>query len=823
MRSFFGLGAVYVLGLAFLWWMLEGPALPFGSGVALFIFLLPGLVTGWARGSMSTTGWLLYAVTSFGLVALSLALAICLLGFGFAPVVLVLLALSVAGWSLGQSRRRRLIASTTDPTGDFRLVVPLAGRLYRSVLPAWTASWPLGLCALVAAITVLWPYALIGSARPEGLAFRTFFDHDTLVHLAVVSELGKGIFPPMNPYFAGEVLHYYWLYFLYPALAGKLSFGFCSPLNALIFCNYSIVLLFCATLYTFLYTIVLRPVGAMLLSWLTLFAGSFEGLYVLLCAASAKGGALAGLIRVRGPMPSLVSEYNVDAVTRWHFAPPQIDTLYRGLLYTPQHLVGLCSLLFLGLLLSYREARPVSVGLFLLLLPLVGVSGFIGVIGICWVLVLVALGILAGEAGRWRKLLVTVLGACFLGVLVYHCLGMFGGSERFVTVLPRPRTWKSLFLLLFLNFGAIGMLGALGVGLAFWRRSRVSGLMGGSAMALFFLLYYAAGKGVFAEWGVVGVAIYLAALSAVGVGVLISVRERYRGARDHLVLFFIAMAAIFSGYIPGYVNEFGLRGGFVAALCLGAFVAGLWRFADSWGRGARTALAVVTVFLAVLSLPTTAIDWYNAQNLQNKRFITYVSPREAEALAWVRHNLRETAVVQGLPDRVQNGRWGERGRGFIGNFINSIGGRRMAVGKTYYAGQFQIGEDRARRRVRRVNRIFKAGSLRWRLEPLLRYGIDYLFVGQYERAMKRADPGLFTANPQFFEPVFDNEEVQIFRVRQYFVSGWLKRPAAHGRPSGKKANLGGRKGPLGKGRAKGRSSPMQPVLRQEGGTQPEAK
>ena len=43
------------------------------------------------------------------------------------------------------------------------------------------------------------------------------------MHLAVVAELGKGQFPPQNPYFAGVELHYYWLYFLYPALGHKLE------------------------------------------------------------------------------------------------------------------------------------------------------------------------------------------------------------------------------------------------------------------------------------------------------------------------------------------------------------------------------------------------------------------------------------------------------------------------------------------------------------------------------------------------------------------------------------------------------------------------
>jgi hypothetical protein len=228
------------------------------------------------------------------------------------------------------------------------------------------------------------------------------------------------------------------------------------------------------------------------------------------------------------------------------------------------------------------------------------------------------------------------------------------------------------------------------------------------------------------------------------------------------------------------VNEFGLRGGFVVALSLAGFAAALWRHADRWPRAGRLALYAGAVLCVLAALPTSAIDLWNSRNLEDPRFITYVSPREAEALLWLRRNLPESAVVQGL---VQHRLENHRSHGRMANLLGSLGGRRMASGNGYYAGQFQIGTRAAEQRVRAVERIFRGGPLERRLTPLLELRIDYLVVGHDERHAPHTDPALYPARPDLFTPVHDNQEVTVYRVeaaaiRRELASLAATRPAA---------------------------------------------
>ena len=65
--------------------------------------------------------------------------------------------------------------------------------------------------------------------------------------------------------------------------------------------------------------------------------------------------------------------YNIDGLTRWLWNLPQIDTLLRSLLYTPQHLL---SLAFVLLFLVFADEDPEKPWLLSLLLALSLASSF---------------------------------------------------------------------------------------------------------------------------------------------------------------------------------------------------------------------------------------------------------------------------------------------------------------------------------------------------------------------------------------------------------------------------------------------------------------
>ncbi len=94
-------------------------------------------------------------------------------------------------------------------------------------LPRWNGEdwhellWILGLnSAILLAMTL--PYWGAGHLTSKGYAFVPHFDEDYLNHISVTAELAHSL-PPQNPYFAGQTLHYYWFYHLWPAAVVNLS------------------------------------------------------------------------------------------------------------------------------------------------------------------------------------------------------------------------------------------------------------------------------------------------------------------------------------------------------------------------------------------------------------------------------------------------------------------------------------------------------------------------------------------------------------------------------------------------------------------------
>jgi len=103
----------------------------------------------------------------------------------------------------------------------------LLPRVTPGALPRWSAeeqrelNWIFGLnSAVLLAMTVaFWG---VGRLTSHGFAFVPYFGWDFFNHAACAGALARK-FPAENPYFAGQTLHYYWFYHLWPAAVINLS------------------------------------------------------------------------------------------------------------------------------------------------------------------------------------------------------------------------------------------------------------------------------------------------------------------------------------------------------------------------------------------------------------------------------------------------------------------------------------------------------------------------------------------------------------------------------------------------------------------------
>jgi hypothetical protein len=96
-----------------------------------------------------------------------------------------------------------------------------------SELPRWSAEeqseldwlFSLNTVVLLAMAAAYWG---VGRLTSGGYAFAPYFFLDFLSHATCASALARQ-FPPENPYFVGQVFHYYWFYHLWPAAIINLS------------------------------------------------------------------------------------------------------------------------------------------------------------------------------------------------------------------------------------------------------------------------------------------------------------------------------------------------------------------------------------------------------------------------------------------------------------------------------------------------------------------------------------------------------------------------------------------------------------------------
>lgn len=318
-----------------------------------------------------------------------------------------------------------------------------------SLIPGRTSSESsggagfLGATMGIALVVVAVPFGNIGADVADGTAYRAYFSADLMTHLSVVAELQKGVFPPENPFYRGDTLGYYWLFFTFPASVGKLA----TNQSALVITYLASGILFAGLLFSVVRRLGASPVRA------------FAGAGIILCAVSFEG--LVALTR-----SERWTDLNVDALSRWVFELTSLDGLHRSLLYTPQHLFSYSLLLVLILMIVRGEPSDtkgaVLVGV--LLGGMAGTSIVTAMLAGPWLVLVLWV---RRKTLRFWTTSVTATLTSLLFLSWYVVLGFFDDAGG-ALILRTPRLLELPSILL-LDLGALCVL------LFSRRRSRLSG------------------------------------------------------------------------------------------------------------------------------------------------------------------------------------------------------------------------------------------------------------------------------------------------------------------------------------------------------------
>ncbi len=566
------LGAVVALAFAGTLLSAGTPSSAVLGAAAHILFVAPGVLIV-MRTQTQGVGWL--SVVTLG----------PMVGLGASSLALL------AFWAAGGRGAWLLVAA---PATALLLAWP-AGRLrdrWRLHTPHASDARMLLLALLLVPILVWRPFANVGAERPEGRIYRQYFTADYVWQRAVVAEVAKGDFPPANPYYIKDALHYYWLPHLSSAVEHRAWPEV--DLDSLLLTRAVLVdAMFVAALYGVARLAVNVPWAALAGVACGFLATSFEAV-----------AAVWALSHERAPL-HFVRYLNIDATSRWYYNGMPIDGLQRILWYQPHHAAGYI-LGFLGLVAVARRRRIQDPAVFFvagtLLATSVLISSFAGLMYVTVAATYEGLQTIRRRA--WIPALFNApyaalplaIGAALVTALEYvdYAPGAQPGVIRFgINELSTRNFWTVTAM----SFGPAFLLGAAGIWAA-WRQ-RVA-----DVWPFLVVLPVAAG-------------FYF-----------------YVDVRDH--------QDVYVGWRVGHLV-------FMALIpVIGVAFAGVQRLRGAARAGTVWAFAVIIG----LAVPTVAIDAFNTQDIvpngMGRAWVRteVLTPAEVEGLEWLRTKTAVSAVVQ---------------------------------------------------------------------------------------------------------------------------------------------------------------------------------
>lgn len=596
-----------------------------------------------------------------------------------------------------------LVSRRDVPPAGVTLAAALAGWMLARVIrtrldvAVWTARDTAALCCVLLLVPALMARPLSRLGEPDDfgrLRFRAYFTADVLWHVALTSEVARQRWPARDPFAAPHTLHYYVPYFTVPAASAATLPGGMEGVLAILRVNALGAGLLLVSAIFFLGWTAVPRAAA--IGWAAALA---------LIGASAEGAYACYRVVSQGRPLSRLRTVNIDAIANWWFQSPTIDGLPRALWYTPQH----------------------------------GAACALGAVAL-------AIGTVAGSRPSWTSILTAGL-ALGLSVLFSPFLGgIFALVYGLGALLSALRT-KAAGPLMRHALAAVPVAAAIAV-------TRASGVLEGAGAAL--VLNPGA---LFAPQAAVVLALALGPLLLpAGVGLT---RLRHTPALDRAAVGLATGTVTFFTVSLGAADPLwvGWRAGNLLLVTLpGLAAAGLVAIVDCRRRLVRLAGIAVVALAFALGSVTTAIDWFNAQDVENEwpgpgfKWTLALSPAQQAAFDWIRRQTPPRAIVQ--QDPVVRGR-----DGWVN--IPAFGQRAMAAGLPISLVQ----QPYHRERSDRVHRLFTTLDARaaWAEARALR--IDFLYLDAADRAA--ALPGAldkFERSPEFFQAVFAQDDVRVYGV-----------------------------------------------------------
>jgi uncharacterized membrane protein len=211
--------------------------------------------------------------------------------------------------------------------------------------------------------------------------------------------------------------------------------------------------------------------------------------------------------------------------------------------------------------------------------------------------------------------------------------------------------------------------------------------------------------------------------------------------------------------VRGHENTYvSFRTGQFALLLFGILLAMAFDTARGWPPSLRGAFVTLWAFGVVASVPTVALDAYNAHDISNVQmspgnfpWTVHVSPDDWKAAQWIRAHIPPEATVQ--PDASAQGRatWA---------LIPAFAEHRVAIG----LGLFEPNPRRFDKDIGRIRLAYRSPDIDVAYGYCRRLGVDYLYVGPTERAADAPNTDKFDRDPARFKPVYREGGVTIYKV-----------------------------------------------------------
>jgi hypothetical protein len=427
------------------------------------------------------------------------------------------------------------------------------------------------------------------------------------------------------------------------------------------------------------------------------------GAALALIASSAEGIATLAGIWYRGLPLAAARDVNIDAMSAWVLGAHRIDGLQRCLWYVPQHSMAYA----LGLIALAAGTAT-------------GSTGSIGLV------------LLAGIA---------LAGSVAMNPFVGGIFALAYGAAVAVDALRRPAPLARIALHALAGIPVVLVL--------LWCVSNQMVEGAGGALQVGF-------SGASRHWPVASLLLSLGPiLMAGGAGLWPSPTAPLARVMPFAVLALVSLFLLYFVQLSVDDSWVGFRAGQMMLVALAVLAA---RFlAVGWSVRPAVVAAVVGGVL-LTGVPTTIIDEYNARDVHNRSmspggfpWTIVVTVPQQHALDWIRTNTAPHAIVQMDPTVRERSTW---------SLIPSFAERRMAAGLPISL----LNVPEYTERSESVRTMYDTPSAAQAADIARRMRIDYIYVDAVERTAHPA-AAKFDASPEYFERVFDEADVGLYRVK----------------------------------------------------------